>query len=87
MFSRALLVALLGAVTLPADAAAVDCRTEKGGSGYWTWRLIDGKRCWYAGREKLPKSSLQWPRKPNQSAQETDENVLLYTYWPPLEKR
>jgi hypothetical protein len=27
---------------------------------YWSWREIDGRPCWYAGRPGKPKSELRW---------------------------
>ena len=32
-------------------------------TGYWSWRLIDGRKCWYAGKTMISKSLLQWPAK------------------------
>jgi hypothetical protein len=29
--------------------------------GYWSWRIIDGRKCWYEGKPMLSKSSLEWP--------------------------
>jgi hypothetical protein len=29
--------------------------------GYWSWRMIDGRKCWYEGKPMLSKSSLEWP--------------------------
>jgi hypothetical protein len=31
--------------------------------GYWSWRLIDGRKCWYEGKPMLSKSSLEWPAR------------------------
>jgi hypothetical protein len=31
--------------------------------GYWSWRIIDGRKCWYLGKPMLSKSSLEWPAK------------------------
>jgi hypothetical protein len=28
--------------------------------GYWSWRMIDGRKCWYEGKPMLSKSSLEW---------------------------
>jgi hypothetical protein len=28
---------------------------------YWSWRLIDGRKCWYEGKPMLSKSLLEWP--------------------------
>jgi len=27
----------------------------------WSWRLIDGRKCWYEGKTTISKSLLQWP--------------------------
>ena len=27
---------------------------------WWSWRLIDGRKCWYEGRTAISKSLLQW---------------------------
>ena len=32
--------------------------------GYWSWRLIDGRKCWYEGKPMLSKSSLEWSSQP-----------------------
>ena len=31
--------------------------------GHWTYRLIDGRKCWYEGENNFPKSLLQWPEQ------------------------
>lgn len=28
--------------------------------GYWSYRLIDGRKCWYEGKPMLSKSLLAW---------------------------
>jgi hypothetical protein len=30
---------------------------------WWSYRLIDGRKCWYEGRPGLSKSLLEWPRE------------------------
>ena len=37
-------------VSMPSDSRA-----------YWSWRLIDGRQCWYEGKPMLSKSLLEWP--------------------------
>ena len=54
------------AVLMPsggANAKSVDCSVVRpsNGHGYWSWRLIDGRKCWYAGKTVTPKSALRWP--------------------------
>ena len=56
------------AVLMPtgeANAKAVECSVARPSSpqGYWSWRLIDGRKCWYAGKTMISKSLLQWPAK------------------------
>jgi hypothetical protein len=31
--------------------------------GHWSYRLIDGRKCWYEGENNFPKSLLQWPEQ------------------------
>ena len=48
-----------------ADAKGVDCSVARPSNThvYWSWRLIDGRKCWYAGKTMISKSLLQWPVK------------------------
>ena len=56
------------AVLMPAgeaNAKAVECSAARpsNAQSYWSWRLIDGRKCWYAGKTMISKSLLQWPAK------------------------
>ena len=46
-----------------ANAKALECSVARPSStqGYWSWRLIDGRKCWYAGKTVISKSLLKWP--------------------------
>jgi hypothetical protein len=48
-----------------ANAKAMECSAARPSStqSYWSWRLIDGRKCWYAGKTMVAKSLLQWPAK------------------------
>jgi hypothetical protein len=48
-----------------ANAKGVDCSVARPSNThvYWSWRLIDGRKCWYAGKTMISKSLLQWPAK------------------------
>ena len=37
--------------------AAAPSNTQK----HWTYRLIDGRKCWYEGSSMVSKSLLHWP--------------------------
>src|SRR5262245_53160826 len=52
---------LLILMTTP-SASAIECKTSPGRDGHYSWRSIDGKRCWYRGHVRLPKERLHWPR-------------------------
>lgn len=62
----AVLMAALSAALLPINAPAApikECRAAvpARAQGQWSWRLIDGRKCWYAGKAVIPKSALRWP--------------------------
>jgi hypothetical protein len=44
-------------------AKSKECEERPLGGSYWSWRIIDGKRCWYQGHHVIPKSNLHWPKK------------------------
>src|ERR1700759_3771293 len=44
-----------------AAAAKQPCNAEAGKQGYWSWRMIDGRKCWYEGKPMLSKALLEWP--------------------------
>ena len=61
------------AVLLPtggAHAKGVECSVVRpsNGHGYWSWRLIDGRKCWYVGKTMISKSMLRWPPKASMQA-------------------
>ena len=45
-------------------ALAKECSTERPSNArsYWSYRLIDGRKCWYEGKPMLSKSLLHWPK-------------------------
>jgi hypothetical protein len=60
------LVLALAAISAPeaeAKAQIRQCQVGRPASaqGHWTWRNVDGRKCWYAGRAMIPRSLLQWP--------------------------
>ena len=46
-----------------APAQAKECRAERpsNAQAYWSYRLINGRKCWYEGRPGYSKSLLHWP--------------------------
>ena len=41
---------------------------------WWSYRFIDGRKCWYEGKPKLSKSLLEWPKQA--SAQPNSDGEL-----------
>lgn len=82
------------------NAYGITCATSKGhAKTYWSWRLIDGKKCWYPGRTQVAKSQLHWstPRaapkrliraspskRPEVSKLPAEQDILLHSVWPEL---
>jgi hypothetical protein len=47
--------------TAQAKATVKECIASPGKTqGHWSWRLIDGRKCWYAGKAVIAKASLRW---------------------------
>jgi hypothetical protein len=44
------------------SAHAIQCRAAPPSNAQqpWTYRLIDGRKCWYEGKNMISKSLLQW---------------------------
>jgi hypothetical protein len=43
--------------------AKQQCSAAAGSQRYWSWRMIDGKKCWYEGKPMLSKAMLEWPTR------------------------
>ena len=55
-------LAPIGMLTAQAKAQIRECRASPSKTqGHWSWRLIDGRKCWYAGKTVISKSALRWP--------------------------
>jgi hypothetical protein len=52
----------IGMLTAQAKAQIKQCVASPSKTqGHWSWRLIDGRKCWYAGKTVISKSMLRWP--------------------------
>jgi hypothetical protein len=47
------------------SAESKECVAEKPSRPphHWSYRLIDGRKCWYEGENNFPKALLQWPEQ------------------------
>jgi hypothetical protein len=50
--------------------------------GHWSWRVIDGRKCWYEGKPMLSKSSLEWPALASAQLDSNGEIVSALTEKP-----
>ena len=57
-------------------AQAIECSAAvpSNPQGHWSYRLIDGRKCWYQGENNLSKSLLHWPDET--SARSAPDNAL-----------
>jgi hypothetical protein len=55
------LVIFIGMQT--AEAKQCSAALPSNPQGHWSYRLIDGRKCWYEGENNFPKSLLQWPEQ------------------------
>jgi hypothetical protein len=69
----AIVLALALEVTLStAEAETIECRARPETREYWSWREIDGRRCWYRGHRSISKKLLSWGPKTPAEAIELD---------------
>ena len=60
----ACVVAAFSPVAVPYAQAKQQCNLAMPSnlhSGWWSYRIIDGRKCWYEGKPGLSKSLLEWP--------------------------
>jgi hypothetical protein len=58
-------LSIVGAATAQAKQS---CSVAAGSQGYWSWRMIDERKCWYLGKPMLSKTELEWPKQAQQTA-------------------
>src|ERR1700756_1445049 len=86
----------LSTIGMPTALAKQQCSSAATPShthGFWSWRLIDGRKCWYEGKPGLSKSLLEWPAQasvqtasdgePASSPTERPSNPLDSQAWAP----
>jgi hypothetical protein len=60
------LAATLLSVWVPDAQAKQHCRSAAPSNPHgewWSYRLIDGRKCWYQGKPMLSKALLEWPKE------------------------
>jgi hypothetical protein len=69
-------IATLSSIGIPTAQAKQECSAAipSNPHGFWSWRLIEGRKCWYEGKPMLSKSLLEWPAQA--SAQPNSDGEL-----------
>jgi hypothetical protein len=57
-------IATLISVGMPIAQAKQQCSASMPSTPqrWWSYRFIDGRKCWYKGKPMLSKSLLEWPK-------------------------
>ena len=77
----ACVVAAYSPVAVPNAQAKQQCSPTMPSNphGYSSWRLVDGRKCWYEGKPMLSKSSLEWPALASARLDSNDEIASALT--------
>jgi hypothetical protein len=54
--------------------------------GHWSYRFIDGRKCWYQGENNLSKSLLEWPQQPSALSPFSETQARLDEEMPPVKQ-
>src|SRR5256885_2571442 len=93
IFALAACLAAFPPAVMSTAQAKQQCSDAKpsDGRGHWSWRLIDGRQCWYEGKPMLSKSLLEWPAQASASAppdaKEAPANVVSEKPGNPLDSQ
>ncbi len=71
-------IAALSSIGTPAVQAKQQCSVAVPSDTHgqwWSYRLIDGRKCWYEGKPGLSKSLLEWPKETSDSSREVTGDV------------
>lgn len=70
-------IATFSSIDMPTAHAKQQCSAEVPSNqlGHWSWRIIDGRKCWYEGKPMLSKSLLEWPAQSSSGRPNSEEKV------------
>jgi hypothetical protein len=70
LFFAACIVGILPVTAVTAHATQCSAERPSNARSYWSYRIIDGRKCWYEGKPMLSKELLHW--RPAQTARASD---------------
>jgi hypothetical protein len=53
-------IATIAPIGMPSARQAMQTVPPASRHGHWSYRLIDGRKCWYEGKNMLSESLLEW---------------------------
>src|SRR4029077_9776954 len=57
-------IAVVLLLLISSGASATECQSSPGHDGkWWSYRIVDSRRCWYQGRPGRSRDLLQWARQ------------------------
>jgi hypothetical protein len=72
-------IAALSSISTPSAQSKQQCNAARPSDTHgrwWSYRLIDERKCWYEGKPMLSKSELEWPKL---ASAKPDSTKLLST--------
>jgi hypothetical protein len=76
----AIWIATLLSVGMPNAQAKQQCSAAAPSNPHgrwWSYRLMDGRKCWYEGKPLLSKSLLEWPKDAAQPVSNTEVTSVV----------
>lgn len=85
---RLLLIGAVLPVGMQTAQAKIECSAAMPAhpQGHWSYRLIDGRKCWYQGENNLSKALLEWPQQPSALAPFGETQARLDEETPPVKQ-
>jgi hypothetical protein len=72
---------IMGAILFASasNAQAIECSADlpTARSGYWSYRIVEGRKCWYEGRRMISKSLLHWSKPSGNDAQVKTSQAMI----------
>jgi hypothetical protein len=64
--------------------AKLQCSAEAlpSAGSYWSYRIIDGRKCWYPGKPMMSRSLLEWPTHTPAVESQTDQSKSASVHVP-----
>jgi hypothetical protein len=75
-------IVTFSSIGMPTAQAKQQCSAEMPSNPHgrwWSYRFIDGRKCWYEGKPMVSKSLLEWPKQASAQPNSNGELVSVLT--------